>query len=216
LAAAALARVQEPATGRVRVEDYLTCLAATTGEAAMLATHVFDLETSDIPPGSPVFGDQINHLLSGDTTDLDKVPPTSVIGVLMAELVPDVFAASAFDTLEAIYRRVADHVGSNEWGHVWTSVPPDNQPTVLPIQVAFDLRPAVDAALAKSGLKPDLRHVPCTLALAIALKQVRGAIDMNVAMMLSLDVIFGVAKMMPMSRRAFAAAQSGQGDPGAQ
>ena len=51
LAGAALARVQEPATGRVRVEDYLTVLGSITGESALVAAGVVDVESSEIPPG---------------------------------------------------------------------------------------------------------------------------------------------------------------------
>ena len=62
----------------------------------------------------------------------------------------------------------------------------------------------VDAAIAQAGLKTSQRYIPCVLALAIAIKQVRDAIDMELAVRLALETLFGAAKMMPMSRRAFA------------
>ena len=39
-------------------------IAAVTGEAALLAA-VFDIESTDMPPGAPVFGDQIMNALDG-------------------------------------------------------------------------------------------------------------------------------------------------------
>jgi hypothetical protein len=203
LAQAALARVQDPATGRVRVEDYLTALAAITGEAALVAAGVLDIETSEILPGSPVFGDPINVVLSGDGSDLAGVPPESVAGILLGELVPDTVALDDFGSLERLYRHVAASVGAAPWGAVLTTVPSGSQPTVLPLQIAFELRPAVDAAVVGSGLDRADRHVPCALALAAGLKQVREAIDIRVGLTLALEVVFGMAKMAPMSRRAF-------------
>jgi hypothetical protein len=63
----------------------------------------------------------------------------------------------------------------------------------------------VEAAVQGAGLEPRLRHVPCALALAVRLKQVRQALDIDIALKLALEVVFGTAKMVPMSRRALAA-----------
>jgi hypothetical protein len=197
--------VQEPSTGRVRVEDYLTVLGAMTGEAAVLASGVIDLETTDLPPGSPVFGDPMNQVLTGDTANLASVPPESVVGILVAELVPSTFALEAMPPLEQLYANVAAGVRSVEWGNVPLSVPADNAPSVLPIQVAFELRPAVDAAVLATQLEASRRHVLPTLALAEGLRQVQAAIDPAIAVRLALEVVFGMAKMAPMTNRAFEA-----------
>jgi hypothetical protein len=197
--------VQEPSTGRVRVEDYLTVLGAMTGEAAVLASGVIDLETTDLPPGSPVFGDPMNQVLTGDTANLASVPPESVVGILVAELVPSTFALEAMPPLEQLYANVAAGVRSVEWGNVPLSVPADNAPSVLPIQVAFELRPAVDAAVLATQLDASRRHVLPTLALAEGLRQVQAAIDPAIAVRHALEVVFGMAKMAPMTNRAFEA-----------
>jgi hypothetical protein len=209
LAATALRRVQDRATGGVRVEDYITVLASMTGDAAFIVSGAVDIETSDIAPGAPVFGDQINHLLSDDTTDLSEVTPSSVVGTLVDELVPSTYDRADFGSLDSIYRLIVANVGKHPWGQVVTSVPSDNAPTVLPIQVAFELRPTVDAAMDSAELPAISRHVLCAVALATGLRQVRTAIDPHVAMALALEVTFGVAKMMPMSKRAFLAASEG-------
>jgi hypothetical protein len=200
--AAALARVAEPGTNRVRVEDYLTALGAVTGEAAIVAAGV-DIEALDIPPGAALFGDQINQILTGDTADLGAVPADTIVGVLVAELVPRVYAPTDFGSLEELYRSVAASVGQAEWGQVHVSVGADHSPTLPPIRLAFELRPAVEAACSAGAVPAARRHVPCALALASGLEQVRGAIDPTVGLTLALEVVFGMAKMAPMSRRAF-------------
>jgi hypothetical protein len=209
LAKVALASVQDATTKRVRVEDYLTVLASLTGEAALVASGVIDIEASDFAPGSAIFGDPINRILTGDATVIADVRPDTVVGILVNELVPATVALEAFGALDDLYARVATGVGSAPWGAVSVSVPPDNMPTVVPLRVVFELRPVVDATFTELGVPAGKRHVPCAIALASAIKQVQGAIDTNVAVRLALEVAFGMAKMVPMSRRAFAGAQSG-------
>jgi hypothetical protein len=203
LAGDALVYVQEPQTKRVRVEDYLAVLAAMTGEAAVVAAGVFDIAHNDLTPGAAVFGDAINHVLTGDATSIGDVPADSVVGVLVHELVPLVVTVDAFGSLERLYKHVAENVAGSTWGTVALTVPADNQPTILPLRAAFELREAVDAAQASAGLVRAQRHVPCATALSIAIGQVRAAIDLTIAMTLSLEVIFGMAKTVPMSRAAF-------------
>lgn len=205
IVAGALARVTDPpGSSRVRVEDYVTAVAAVTGEAAIVAAGI-DIETLDITPGAALFGDQINQILTGDTADLDEVPADTIVGILVASLVPNVVALADFGSLEDLYRSVAAHVGDVDWGNVYVSVGADHAPTVPPVRLAFELRPVVETACAEAGIAPAQRHQPCALALAGALGQVKDAIDIKVGLRLALEVVFGMAKMAPMSRRAFAA-----------
>ena len=88
--------------GRVRVEDYLTCLGAVTGESALLASGIVDVEQTDMAPGSPVFGDPINYVLSGDKAEFAEAPGESVVGVLVGALVPSVFAIELFPSLKSV------------------------------------------------------------------------------------------------------------------
>jgi hypothetical protein len=212
IAAAALARVAEPGTNRVRVEDYLTALGAVTGEAALVASGVIDIEASDLTPGAGIIGSQINEILTGnDTANLASVPADSVVGILVAELVPDTVALEEFGSLKDLYVGVVANIGSMSWGTVHLSVGVDHAPTVPPIRLAFELRPAVEAACSAAAVKDAQRHQPCALALARGLEQVRDSIDIKVALTLALEVVFGMAKMAPMSRRAFAAAAASSG-----
>jgi len=203
IANAALARAEDPpGSKRVRVEDYLTALGACTGEAAIVDAGI-DIESLEMAPGSALFGDQINAVLTGDTADLSEVPADSVLGILVDQLVPGVVALADFGSLQDLYRSVAASVGQTEWGAFHLTVPHDNLPRVLPIRLAFELRPAVEAACAAAGVAAGLRHQACALALAGGLAQVTEAIDIKIGLRLALEVVFGMAKMAPMSQRAF-------------
>jgi hypothetical protein len=155
----------------------------------------------------------MNMILTGDVADLRAVGPETIVGILVVELVPSVAPLEAFGSLERLYRHVAEGVGTAPWGAVALSLPADHAPSVLPLQVAFEIRPAVEAAAAACDLPAARRHVLCTVALADALRQVQGAIEMPVALTLALEVVFGMAKLVPMSRRAFEAAARGGGAP---
>lgn len=200
---AAMARVMDQRG--VRVEDYVAVLASLTGEAVLVASGVVDIEASELTPGAPVFGDPMNELLTGDQLDPAAAPAASVVGILVGELVPGVVPMEAFAGLRETFQRVAAGVGTAAWGNVVTGVPEDNRPTVLPIQVAFELRPNVDQAMERASLSRDRRHHVTALALAIGVRLTKDAIDPKIAVALALDVSVGMAKMAPMSRRAFAA-----------
>jgi hypothetical protein len=127
------------------------------------------------------------------------------VGLLVQFLVPGTVSLESFGSIKHLYEHVASTVGQAEWGMVATTVPDVNRPTVMPIRAAFELRGDVDTARERAGLAPRLRHVPCALALAKAIGQVKGAIDPSIAMTLSLEVVFGMAKMVPMSQGAMRA-----------
>ena len=211
LAAVAMGYVQEE-SGSVRVEDYVTVLATLTGEATLVAADLFDIETSTITPGAAVFGDAINYILSGDQSDVAKCPAESVVGILVSELVPATVPLDLFGPLDRFYAWVASGVGKAAWGNVTTSVAASNKPRIMPLQVAFELRGAVDVAQTKAGLARNLRHVVCAVALADSLKQVKPACDMTMAVTLAMEVAFGTAKMAPMSRAAFETVARGEGE----
>jgi hypothetical protein len=190
----------------VRVEDYLTVVAAVTGEAALVASGLVDIERTELTPGSAVFGDAINAVLTGDALTLAAVPTLSVVGLFAAELVPATVPTDAVEPLARWYEHVAANVAGRPWGEVATSVGDEHRPTVLPLRAAYDLRPAVDEAAALCGRPTSERHVLCTLALCAAFGQVKSAIDVRVATTLAFEVVFGMAKMVPMSRQALEAA----------
>ncbi len=187
----------------VRVEDYLTVLAAAAGEATLVDAGLFDIEANDLTPGAGVFGDAINVVLTGDRTADDELPATSTVGVLVDQLVPDVVGLDAFAGIEARYAQVAAAAGSLPWGEVAVSVPDDHRPWVLPLRVAFELRPVVVAATDAASEAGWSRHEVVAAALASAVAQAAEALDPATSVALALDVTFGMAKVVPMSRAAF-------------
>jgi hypothetical protein len=193
LRAAALAMVQDERG--VRVEDYLTSIAATVGEGALAAAG-FDVTGHDLTPGSGLFYEPVNELLTGDS--LDDVPAGSVYGIL-ASLAP-----APLPTPRELYEHVARSVGAADWGQVTVTVPEGNRPWVLPLRSAYDLRPVVAALEVEHALALDQRHVLTATALGSAITQVEGAIDPGVAVRLALEVTFGMAKMAPMTDAAMA------------
>ena len=199
---AALGLVQGP-DGRVRVEDYLTVLAAAAGEASLAAAG-FDVEGHDLTPGSGLFFDPVNALLTGDPITRPAAPGTvwSLIEPLGSSLTP----AAALPDPAAVYRFVVEHLGQADWGRVSTSVGPEHEPTVMPLRAAYDLRPHVLEIERQFGAPVEDRHVVTTAALTAALEQTREAIDVPVALRLSVEVLFGMAKMAPMTARAMATA----------
>jgi hypothetical protein len=201
--------------GRVRVEDYLTVLGALAGEAVLVASGVLTSVPSDhpLPPGSAVFGDPINEILTGDVADLARVPPGSVVGILEREIVPRLVPAGEFPRLDDLYRNVAANVGTTPWGHVAVTLPEANRPVIPPLFAAYSLRGAVDVAQAEAALPDTLRHVAPALALAHGLRQVDGAIDMAIGVRLALEVVFGMAKQVPLSRADVAAVMKERSGP---
>jgi hypothetical protein len=212
LRAAALDVVQDD--HGARVEDYLCTLAAATGEAAVVASGVFDIEDNEMAPGSGVIGEAINHRLTGDGLNVATVPAATVVGVLREWLVPSVAPLTAFGTLEGRYRFVAQSLGHSEWGWVAVTVAAAHAPWVMPIRAAFEMRPAVvavESALADGGggVPWARRDLLCATALAAGIEETAGVLDPSVGLPLALDVVFGMAKMVPMSQAAYA--QMGDG-----
>lgn len=190
------------ADGGVRVEDYLTSLAALVGEAALAAAG-FDVEGHDLPPGSGLFFEPVNEILSGDQGTVDGSPATSVAGLLRDAWVPSLVPADGFPSPDELYRHVASTVGEAPWGEVVVTVGADNRPWVPPLRAAFELRPAVLAAEAAQGTPRSERHLLAATALLEAGHQVAGAIDPAVAVRLALEVTWGMAKVAPMTQSAF-------------
>ena len=199
--AAALDLVQTP-DGRVRVEDYLTVLAAAAGEAALAAAG-FDVEGHDLPPGSALFFDPVNAVLTGDPITRPAAPGTvwSLIEPLGGSLAP----AAALPDPAALYRFVVEQLGQADWGRVSTSVGDEHEPFLLPLKAAYDLRPAVLGIEQRFGAPVKDRHIVTTAALTAALEQTRSAIDVPISLRLAVEVLFGMAKMAPMTGREIAA-----------
>jgi len=177
----------------VRIEDYLCVLAAATGEAAIVTSGAHD----------------IDHRLTGNEVDLSAVPAATIVGVLRDRLVPSVAPVEAFGDLERRYDFVAAHVGQSKWGWVAVSVEAGHTPWMMPIRAAAELRPAVAAiesllTVGPGGAPAIPRDLVCAGALAAAIEDSAGDLDPSVSVPLALDIVFGMAKMAPLSRAELA------------
>jgi hypothetical protein len=195
-------RLVQTDDGRVRVEDFLNVVASATGEAAIVASGVFDIEHNEMMPGQPVFGDAINMVLTGDVTSVSQCAPTSAIGALRDSLDERLQPLVMQLDLEAAYKWTAEHVGTGEWGGVVLDISDDNRPGMLPLQAAFELRPYVVAQEEQHHLETGDRGRLCAVTLGLSLNMVQDAIDPAVALTLSIQTLFGMAKMVPMSAKA--------------
>ena len=102
--------------GGVRVEDYLTVIAAAAGEAVLVSAGLFDIEHNELAPGSAVFGDRINTILTGDSISLADMSADTVLGLYRAELVPVPIAPDALPAPRRLYEHVASTVNQRAVG----------------------------------------------------------------------------------------------------
>jgi hypothetical protein len=192
-------RSVQTADGGVRVEDYLTVLAAAAGESVLVSAGLFDIEHNELTPGSAVFGDRINAILTGDSISLAEMTTDTVVGLYRAELVPVPIAPDALPDPRRLYEHVAGTVNDAPWGYVATTVDADHQPRVMALRAAFEMRAAVDEAVRVAEVNQAQRWVPCVLAICAAMRQVQAAIDMRLASTLVMEVLFAMSKTVPMS-----------------
>jgi hypothetical protein len=76
---------------------------------------------------------------------------------------------------------------------------------VLPLRQAYELRPHVLRIERASGAQRTHRHLLVTTALVQAMARTAGAIDAAIGAQLACEVLFGTAKMTPMTDAALAA-----------
>jgi hypothetical protein len=186
----------------VRAEDAICALATIVGERCIDAAGEYDPRAHTFTPGARVFSDRVNQLIAGDvlSDELGALSPASIVGLLRDRLAGRSYERAHFPAMTAVLRSFAARAGKKEdWGTVPLSVPPEHQPRLIPLRVAFETRPAVDKLVA--GLGPDKRRALRAAALALAqlLEMVCQAVDPKVALLLALETINGVSKTAPMT-----------------
>jgi hypothetical protein len=207
--------------GRIRIEDLLSSLAAVAGEMVFRRSRVMDLDlgtinpgvsayvaNSNLPPGSAVLSPQINQLLSGDRSAWADIPITSTFGSLHNVLTRSreiAWPAESFPDVARLYQSFAQArqkgVSQEAWGWVPLSIPAQNQPKLQPMRATYNLRQSL---LSDSMSKPDhleFASSTSTLAVMMALIEVRKHIDPRVAITLVFETINGMAKTVPMLPR---------------
>ena|SRR6185369_8591966 len=195
--------IMKEANGRARVEDVISTAAAIVGERCIEAAGDFNPRVHTFVPGSRIFSDKINDLISGDVDDWSKVPANCVVGILRAQITAGPYDAAELPSLTDVYGGLAASTGdTSSWGWVPLSVPVVNRPTVMPLRIAFETREAVGRIVV--GIRNDTMRClrVTTTALAKVLCLAEGVIDHRVALLLAIETINGMAKTAPMTIEA--------------
>lgn len=193
---------------RIRCEDAICGAATIVGERCIDAAGDYPLRDHEFAPGARVFSDKVNQLLCGDQADvgLDQLPADSVYGRLRASLA-DAYQAQHFPTLHSVFSGFAAGVGMpQDWGKVPVTVVPAYQPSLVPLRFGFETRDAVDAILTAAAAEKARGLAIATQALGSVLNQMTRAIPPDTALRLAFEIVNGMAKTAPMTKKALAAA----------
>jgi hypothetical protein len=192
-------------SGRIRAEDSI-CLAATiVGERCIDAAGDFQLRKHNFVPGSRIFSNKVNSLINGDlpASGWSAYPEGSILGSLRSRLDPKIYTADTFPVVSELMKGYAAGIGiASDWGKVPLSVPKDNQPFVLPLQVGYNSRAFVDNLFASIS-QDKLRCLRISAeALGDILNLTAKVFDPAVALRLAVEIINGMSKTAPMTKEA--------------
>jgi len=192
-------------SGRIRAEDSI-CLAATiVGERCIDAAGDFPLRKHSFVPGSRVFSEKVNCLINGDlpASEWSAYPKDSILASLRSRLDPRIYTRATLPVVSELMKGYAAGIGvAADWGKVPLSVPKDNQPFVLPLQVGYNSRAFVDNLF--SSISHDkLRCLRISAeALGDLLNLTAKVFDPTIALRLAVEIINGMSKTAPMTREA--------------
>jgi hypothetical protein len=190
--------------GRIHAEDAISGAAAVVAERCILAAAEFDPRRHRFTPGSRVFSDRVNGLISGNQPTVESAAADSVVGILRDQLVVAGYRREEFPDLKGVFEGFAARIGKEEdWGWVPLSTPADNRPHLMPLMVAFETRADVERGLAALRSDEAKALAASTLALADILGKVKDVIDHRVALLLAIETVNGMAKTAPMTDEAY-------------
>jgi len=198
-----LHQLVEKPRGRYRCEDLVSAIAAFAGEACMRQAAEFDCDNHRFAPGTPVFSQKVNVVLSGDRCDWAQIPATSAFGRIFNMLTqhPDgPWSADSFPDVAALYRRFAEArrgtATRESFGKAPLSIPGKHFPVVPPLRAAHNLRCAV---FARWPLAPEPAiSVMAQMVLLKILLTIRPHLDEHIALTLALETMNAMAKTAPL------------------
>ncbi|HEX9059290.1 MAG TPA: tetratricopeptide repeat protein [Clostridia bacterium] len=191
-------------SGGVRVEDGIALLSTVIGERCIEAAGEYSIYDHDKIPGQIIFSDKINIILYGDrvTEKISELTSESVLGQIRDLLIYYQFKIEDFPPINQLIKNFAAGIGKEEdWGKCPWTVPKENMPSILPLQVGFETRNAVDKIL---GPAPDkIQKLKISIqALCSFLAMAKKTINHQVAILLALETINGMSKTAPMTVKA--------------
>jgi len=191
----------------VRVEDALCVMSTIVAERCIEVANEFSINEHEFEPGSAVFSEKINEILVGPiaTENWEELPQESVFATIKRKINSH-FDNSSFPSLTGIFESYAKNVGETEWGNLSLSISEDNKPFFLPLQAGYETRKFVDQYI---NLENDEKTLQIAInAIARVLIETKMALDPNVALTLTFEIINGMSKTATMTNKKMAELQS--------
>lgn len=187
----------------VRVEDAICLISTIVAERCIEVANEFSINEHDFVPGSAVFSEKINELLVGEVAveNWNELPKECVFAKIKSKI-DSHFDNSSFPSLTGIFENYAENVGKTEWGNLNLSIPEDNKPFFLPLQVGYETRKFIDKNI-------NLENSEKTLQIAInaigkILIETKMALDSSIALVMTFEIINGMSKTATMTDKKMA------------
>lgn len=187
----------------VRVEDAICLISTIVAERCIEVMNEFSINEHDFEPGSAVFFEKINELLVGQIAveKWDELPKECVFARIKSKI-DSHFDNSTFPSLTGIFENYAKNVGNVEWGNLNLSIPKDNKPFLLPLQIGYETRTFIDKNI-------NLENNEKTLQIAInaigrILVETKTALDSSIALVMTFEIINGMSKTATMTDKKMA------------
>lgn len=183
---------------RVRVEDAICLISTIVAERCIEVTNEFSINEHEFVPGSAVFSEKINELLVGQIAveNWNDLPKECVFARIKNKINSH-FDNSTFPSLTGIFENYAKNIGKTEWGNLNLSIPEDNKPFFLPLQVGYETRKFIDKNI---NLENNEKTLQITInAIARILIETKMALDSSIALTLTFEIINGMSKTATMT-----------------
>ncbi|AFU69533.1 hypothetical protein P700755_002815 [Psychroflexus torquis ATCC 700755] len=182
----------------VRVEDAICLISTIIAERCIVFTNEFSINDHEFEPGSAVFSEKINELLVGQIAveNWKELPKECVFSKIKSKI-DSHYDTSSFPSLTGIFEKYAENIGKTEWGSLNLSIPEDNKPSFLPLQVGHETRKFIDKNI-------NLENNEKTLQIAInsiceILIETKMALDPSIALVMTFEIINGMSKTATMT-----------------
>lgn len=182
----------------VRVEDAICLISTIIAERCIVFTNEFSINDHEFEPGSAVFSEKINELLVGQIAveNWKELPKECVFSRIKSKI-DSHYDNSSFPSLTGIFEKYAENIGKTEWGSLNLSIPEDNKPSFLPLQVGYETRKFIDKNI-------NLENNEKTLQIAInsiceILIETKIALDSSIALVMTFEIINGMSKTATMT-----------------
>ena len=197
----------ERPAGPYRIEDLISAAAAFAGENILGQVDGSVLSDHQFRPGSPLFSEKANSLLSGSSSDWAAMPHLTAFARLYSILPHHPkfpYPYEAFPSPDAVYRHFAARrrdgvVSKEDWGTASLTIPTAHWPQKPPLRSAYELRQAVSRLWGNDEPTPavlcELAQLCLTQFLVIARTT---KFSPSFALVLAMETLNAMAKTAPM------------------